>query len=140
LKNIEDRIEAAKADVGAKPDDAPEIASAVKSQLAVLAVELQEKKLTKLRQVFDVFVSRCVADLATKHVELEIALPGWAFTKKKVILQEFGLEASSVDSGVYQTKLLDPLILAKYQLSYSRKIVPNKGCTVSYARQRLPLN
>jgi DNA invertase Pin-like site-specific DNA recombinase len=140
LNFLDHRIKTANAEVAATPEDAGEIAKVVQAQFTQLVAIAAERTVKCMRKLMEVFVFRCDADLETKNVALELALPGWALSKEKRILEKFGLVSASIGSGFHQTKSLEPLILAKYQLSYSRTLIPFKGSAVSYARQRLPLD
>jgi hypothetical protein len=94
--------------------------------------------LQSAKPLLEVLVSRCIADLETKEIDLEFALPMWAMHREKRLLTTAGLVETTVASGVHQT-ISNGFILSRYTLTYHKEILSFKGQRAWYTRHRLPL-
>ena len=137
-KELMSQVEATSFEVVATPQDIEKVTRTIKSQFRKIGKTLQERKLPSIRQMVDVFVHRCVADLETMQVDIDFAVPGWGMGVAGKQLEEACLVDSRSGSDFHQTHSLRPLIFEKYRLSHHFKL-SGAGSKAWFTRERLPM-
>jgi hypothetical protein len=83
-RGLEDQIAAAEAVEQTRAADPGQVADAVMARLTQLPTTLKTMPPFALRQVIGTLVERIVGDMETKHVEVILSLPAWAFAQQDV--------------------------------------------------------
>lgn len=94
--------------------DVEAVATAVRDQLAAIGETIRGMPTDSVRGIVEVLVPRLVADVQTKEIEMDIALPLWALNTKNDILTVC-LDGGSHLRSLHEANSRHPLFLASYK-------------------------